>query len=434
MSFKQPGFLYRVFTELCHLGYRVGMSCYDHYKKLKTHAADQFNPYNYISLYNSALKIGVIDKNYTPSNKFPKYTTITPVLNEENNIARVLAAIEEQSYPSDQVIIIDGGSTDNTLDEIKKYTQHSSLNITTLTSDFANIAYQRNLGIKYSRNEIILNVDAGTYLSENYATNIIGPFLEYKDLDLSIGMHYPKIIYPWSIHFSSAERFKRRMEPCGACIAYRKSIALQIGLYPEYTTYAGEDTFFCYKYKKLSKHWIFNKSAFIFWEHPDSFRKAQDKVMSYMRANFEIGLWPYFYNGTRFQLPLWIGYIFKTFRENFPTFLKMQTNVELDKRHIKSLQFIFSKNRITEDKKLRDLAVKLISENNKVFFVDFADQPPKDPTSMFIDTDHSLLELVHHTNFNIVDFQKRYGNFMTHAVFNVEYASDEVKKQLKNLL
>jgi GT2 family glycosyltransferase len=61
--------------------------------------------------------------------------------------------------------------------------------------------------------------------------------------------------------FTKKEHFVRRVEPYGACILYRKKIAQKVGKYPEYLTYAGEDTFFIYKYKKASKVWVFNKAA-----------------------------------------------------------------------------------------------------------------------------------------------------------------------------
>jgi len=418
------------------MGYKSVRFAYEGYKKIKARFKGyDLNSYQYISLYPTDLKIDILSTNYDPNESFPKYTTITPVLNEEQNILEVLQSIEAQTLLPDQIIIIDAESTDKTVEKINEYRKSSQLNIDIITSKPRNIGYQRNLGIQHSRNNLIVNVDAGTYLDKNYAANIIGPFTENKDLDMSIGMHYPKTIYPWSVHFSSEERFKYRMEPCGACIAYKRDVAIKAGGYPEYITYAGEDTLFCYRYKKLSKHWLFNKKAFIFWEHPTTFENAQSKVMNYMMANFEIGLWPYFYNGSRFQLPIWLGYFFKIFRQKFPTFLKRQTEVEINKRHIKGLRFIFSTHLITDNSytKPRDLAIKLISQNYKVFFIDFSISEPIDATPMFIDTDHSLLELIHHENFHLEDFKKRYGDFIENSVFIIGNQNKTIMNDITEL-
>lgn len=422
---------YSLFTRICHFGYKSVRFTYEIYKKIKSRFKGyDLNPYRYISLYPMDLKIDIINKNYKKDSSFPKYTTITPVLNEEKNITDVLKSIESQTLLPDQVIIIDAASTDKTIEKINQYKTTSKLNIEIITSKIRNIGYQRNLGIQHSRNDLIVNVDAGTFLSENYGLNIIGPFVENKNLDLVSGVHEPTTKHPWSIHFTPEEHFKRRQEPYGACIAYKKSIALKAGGYPEYISYAGEDTFFCYKYKKLSKHWVFNIAASIEWEHPDTFKKAQAKVMHYMLGNFEIGLWPYFHNGTRFGLPLWIGYFFKPFRSNYPLLLQKQANVEIKKRHIKGLRFIISKDRITDDTKLQNIATNLVEDNYKVFFIDFATLPPTNSKPVFINIDHSLLELIHHTNFNIEDFKKRYGGFIENSVFIIEYSETGIMSQI----
>ena len=427
--------IYSLFTHACHFGYKSVRFSYEIYKKLKAKFKGyDLNPYQYISLYPTDLKIDILSKNYKADKLFPLYTTITPVLNEEKNIADVLRSIESQTLLPDQVIIIDAESTDRTLEKINEYKKTSKLNIEIVTSKIRNIGHQRNLGIQHSRNNLIVNVDAGTFLDENYGLNIIGPFVDNKDLDLVSGIHYPKTIYPWSVHFSSEARFYS-LNASGACIAYKRDIALEAGGYPEYITYAGEDTLFCYRYKKLSNRWIFNKNAFIFWENPTTFKNAQSKVMNYMMANFEIGLWPYFYNGSRFQIPIWLGYFFKIFRQRFPTLLKCQTDVEINNRHIKGLRFILSNKRITDvsNAKIRDLATQLIIDNYKVFFVDFATSLPEDTKRVFIDIDHSLLELIHHTNFNLDDFQKRYGDFIKNSVFIVEHSANSIMTKITKL-
>ena len=427
--------IYSLFTQLCHFGYKTVRLTYDGYKKIKaSFKCHDLNPYKYISLYPTDLTIDIVCKQYQTTTKPPKYTIITPVFNEEHNIIDVLQSIESQTLPPDQVIIIDAESTDNTLKNIEKYKKSSKLHIDIITSSKRNIGYQRNLGITKSRNNLIVNADAGTCLDKNYALNMIGPFAENKNLDLVSGIHYPKNIYPWSVHFSSEARFYS-LNASGACLAYKRDMALKAGGYPEYMTYAGEDTLFCYRYKKLSSYWMFNKKAFILWEHPTTFKNAQTKVMNYMMANFEIGLWPYFVNGSRFQIPIWLGYFFKIFRERFPTLPKCQTDLEINKRHIKGLKFILSKSRITDpnNTKFRDIATSFIADNYKVFFIDFSTSPPEDITSVFIDTDHSLLELIHHRNFHPSDFQKRYGDFIENTVFILEYSDDVTMDNIKTL-
>lgn len=54
----------------------------------------------------------------------PKISVILGVLNMSNTLEKALTSVINQHYPNLELIIMDGGSTDGTLDIIQKYAQH----------------------------------------------------------------------------------------------------------------------------------------------------------------------------------------------------------------------------------------------------------------------------------------------------------------------
>lgn len=95
------------------------------------------------------------------TDKNHKVSIITVCLNSENLIEKTIKSVITQTYPNIEYILIDGKSTDNTMNIIKKY--ESSINI--IVSEKDNGIYDAmNKGAQLANGDIIHFLNSGDYL------------------------------------------------------------------------------------------------------------------------------------------------------------------------------------------------------------------------------------------------------------------------------
>lgn len=94
---------------------------------------------------------------------------IIPVLNEAENITEVLHHLEQHLTHKDRVeiILVDGGSEDNTPHLIQSYQENSSCAITLITSQKGR-AKQMNTGAKIATGSILYFLHADSYPPKNF--------------------------------------------------------------------------------------------------------------------------------------------------------------------------------------------------------------------------------------------------------------------------
>ena len=84
---------------------------------------------------------------------------VMTVLNEGDNIHQVMNSLMNQTRPPDEVVIVDGGSTDDTANILRGYAEHQPLRV--LVEAGCNISRGRNIAIAAAQGEIIAVTDAG---------------------------------------------------------------------------------------------------------------------------------------------------------------------------------------------------------------------------------------------------------------------------------
>ena len=99
---------------------------------------------------------------------YPYMTVLIPAHNEEKVLSSTVESILEAEYPKKEIIIIDDGSTDRTLEIAKSFKK----DVKVIHKENGGKASALNHGLLYSKGEIIVIVDADTIVGRKSLKNI----------------------------------------------------------------------------------------------------------------------------------------------------------------------------------------------------------------------------------------------------------------------
>ena len=115
---------------------------------------------------------------------FPKISIITPSFNQGRYLEETIQSILNQQYPNLEYIIIDGGSTDNSVEIIKKYEKHLSYWVSEPDKGQSDAI---NKGFKRATGEIICWLNSDDILMEDALNKVVTCFRDNTQLDLLNG-------------------------------------------------------------------------------------------------------------------------------------------------------------------------------------------------------------------------------------------------------
>ncbi len=100
-----------------------------------------------------------------------KVSIIIPCYNQEERIKRCIDSILNDKLKEKEIIIINDGSTDKTLDILKTY-ENKYKNIKIINQKNKGQALARNIGLKESTGEYISFIDSDDFVEKNYIYNL----------------------------------------------------------------------------------------------------------------------------------------------------------------------------------------------------------------------------------------------------------------------
>lgn len=121
--------------------------------------------------------------------KSPLISIICPIFNADQNLHRMLESVIAQSYPIWELILVNDGSTDSSLDILEDYKKVDN-RLRVISQSNAGPAIARNNGIDQAKGDFLCFIDADDFVSKDYLEKLIQPILVDESIDLVCGGYF----------------------------------------------------------------------------------------------------------------------------------------------------------------------------------------------------------------------------------------------------
>ncbi len=224
-----------------------------------------------------------------------KVSVIATIKNEAQTVHRLLDSLAAQTRPPDEVIMVDGGSTDGTVEVLEEYAAQIGLPLKVLVRPGTNISQGRNAAIAEVTGEIIASTDAGVRLSPNWLEELARPFDGHRELEVASGFFLPdpETVFETALGATVlpvlADLKPDKFLPSSRSVAFRKTAWERVGGYPEWLDYC-EDLVFDFKLRELGP-FAFAPQAIAYFRPRKSLGAFFKQYYRYARGDGKADLW-----------------------------------------------------------------------------------------------------------------------------------------------
>ena len=170
----------------------------------------------------------------------PKVSVVIPVFNEGKNIVNCLDAVLSSEYPKNkfEVIVVDDGSTDNSVNIVKNYA-----GVRLVSSSHKGKSVALNNGILAAKYDFVVTLDADTVVEKGCLKTIVGPMADagvgavagltkVKNDSALLGMFQSvEYFYNNLVRMAFSRVFNHTVWFHGAIACYRKSALKDINFF-----------------------------------------------------------------------------------------------------------------------------------------------------------------------------------------------------------
>jgi GT2 family glycosyltransferase len=211
----------------------------------------------------------------------PMISVIIPTFNDSETIEMCLKTLSEQQYPHFEVIIVNDGSTDHSLEKIKKAIKsYNKIDFRLISFRFKRgVSLARNAAIKEARGKIFVFSDGDCYFEKNWLEQLIEPLQDPVNGCCGGPDQVPLDSTPktkcidYSMHslFASG-RIRRgtmnlaKYAPSGCNMAVRRDVIERVGDFNPFLKIRGEEKELVHRIRQAGYAVVYVEWAWV-WHH-----------------------------------------------------------------------------------------------------------------------------------------------------------------------
>ncbi|MDE3090793.1 MAG: glycosyltransferase [Chloroflexota bacterium] len=213
-------------------------------------------------------------------------SVVVPAYNAAATLPACIAALRQQTYVPDEIIVVDDGSTDESANVVKRHAAHL------LQQPHQGPAAARNLGAQSARGDWVLFTDADCEPTDNWVEQMLAPFADPQVVGVKGAYRTrQRQVVARLVQCEFEERYDR-LERFGAidfvdahAAAFRTEALRGIGGFdPAFPQANNEDVDLSYRLAETGSKMLFNRRAVVYHRHPATWIK-------YLRVKIKRGYW-----------------------------------------------------------------------------------------------------------------------------------------------
>jgi cellulose synthase/poly-beta-1,6-N-acetylglucosamine synthase-like glycosyltransferase len=218
-----------------------------------------------------------------------KVSLVATVKDAGPHIEEFLASVQAQTRQADEVVVVDGGSSDGTWEALQQ-----AEGILALSEPEANIARGRNMAIRAAAHDVIAVTDADCVLDPDWLARILEPI--ERGADLAAGFYRPLgdsfvQVCAAAVSLPELEELRPGWMPSSRSLALRRDAFEAAGGYPEWLD-VGEDMYLNHRLVESGARMELAPAAVANWRLRPTLAATWRQYARYAEGDALAGMYP----------------------------------------------------------------------------------------------------------------------------------------------